>query len=910
MTHRSIWRWAGLSLVCAVGVFHELAAQDWPRYGHDGSLTGRSPLAGQIELPHVSWSLPLTGRELLVELRPSAGDHSAYLSASAAANAAASLWKPAGPASRDIDGRGALRPAVETFHERWARFLPDVPGLQRAAWNHTWTDQKVCRLQLFAYDGGWDQPRLVWETDPPEDTIFNPLNVAYDIDGDGIVEVCVAAHYRIMIFEGTTGRKESELRYHGSRPYGWFGLADVDADGQQELVTIGDFQSHVDVVEYDAHQPESERLSVKWRRDIEQNIEERSKWPQVGPHPVANVAGDDRPEIVVNLFNDTGDGQWHVVVLDAATGRIVVDIPRRFGWGSCCLDGSSRESLFLASSDGVLVHDRGQIELLQIEEQSPQVQWSASASAWCLTDRPRLGGDWSTTASQGLRQTAIQGQVRPVFFARTWHDEPSRLVTLSALRCRERGDVAEVWRVEGIPDSATLEVQDSDAPVDDALARLRVQLALNQETTLVGRDVAPGVISNQPLGGDASMPIVARLGSGAARTVVLETPGATICAIDPPVGAGDVPRVRWQRRGRGMRDGSRSLGLLAADLTGDGIDEVIAADAAAAGHAVLRVYRGDGGTLWERPFPQVPGALPVWNVGALTFWWPGQFRSPGTTDLLVNTRRGLMHSDIGQLLHGNDGTSVWQHDKATIPGEFRWGWAGTPLAICDVQGDARQEVVCTHPVCFWVADGATGELTAGRELASRKALPAWAAYGEPLVHDFNADGTLEVLLDSPYILAMLDLTGTPLWHGLPRVDFPVTRSDGNSGETTPCKHALIDFDADGRWEVASAGYGDGVRAFDAQDGRRLWSPDAPAPTCPRTAATNIDGRGGDELLYVAGRQLVAVTGDRHAGRILWAWEGAAPLSMPAIADVDGDGAVEIIVQDANAVVYCLDRALP
>ena len=119
---------------------------------------------------------------------------------------------------------------------------------------------------------------------------------------------------------------------------------------------------------------------------------------------------------------------------------------------------------------------------------------------------------------------------------------------------------------------------------------------------------------------------------------------------------------------------------------------------------------------------------------------------------------------------------MWQHDKATIPGEFRWGWAGTPLAICDVQGDARQEVICTHPVCFWVADGDTGELTTGRELASRKALPAWAAYGEPLVHDFNADGKLEVLLDSPYILAMLDLTGTPLWHGLPRVDFPVTRA--------------------------------------------------------------------------------------------------------------------------------------
>ena len=101
---------------------------------------------------------------------------------------------------------------------------------------------------------------------------------------------------------------------------GWFGVVDLDADGQSELVTIGDFQSHIDVLEFDPARPESERLSVKWRRDIEQDIERREKWPQVGPHPVIDVTGDGCPEIVLNLFNDT-DGQWHAVVLDAASGR-------------------------------------------------------------------------------------------------------------------------------------------------------------------------------------------------------------------------------------------------------------------------------------------------------------------------------------------------------------------------------------------------------------------------------------------------------------------------------------------------------------------------------------------------------------------------------------------------------------
>ena len=82
--------------------------------------------------------------------------------------------------------------------------------------------------------------------------------------------------------------------------------------------------------------------------------------------------------------------------------------------------------------------------------------------------------------------------------------------------------------------------------------------------------------------------------------------------------------------------------------------------------------------------------------------------------------------------------------------------------------------------------------------------------------------------------------------------------------------------------------------------------EAPAPTGPKVTAANIDGRGGDEILYPAGDTLVAVTGDRTAGRVLWTWRGPARLSLPAVADVDGDGLAETVVQDADATIHCLD----
>jgi outer membrane protein assembly factor BamB len=209
-------------------------------------------------------------------------------------------------------------------------------------------------------------------------------------------------------------------------------------------------------------------------------------------------------------------------------------------------------------------------------------------------------------------------------------------------------------------------------------------------------------------------------------------------------------------------------------------------------------------------------------------------------------------------------------------------------------------------VCFWVADGSTGEIIAARDLADRKILPAWAAYGQPIVHDFNGDGEQEVLLDSVYILALLDRNGTPIWHGKRRRDYPTGQSDDNFGETTSIRHALVDFDGDGRFEIASGGYQDGVRAIDPRDGTVLWSLDAPTPTGTKCSAADINGDGGDELLYVAGTTLHVITGDRTGGRELWTWSAPTTLSLPAIADVDGDGRAEIIVQSADGVVRCID----
>jgi hypothetical protein len=917
--------WAALGLlICAASWLDARAADDeWPQYGHDGALTGRSGLKGDIRNPRVAWSCSVAGTAYTLELTPASGEHESILDSGVKLpqRSRATDWVSLfarwglGPVKLDMDGSGRLRDAPECFHERWAKILPDVRGMQRVAWNNTWTLGKIARLQLFAYDQGHDKPRLVWQTDPPDGDVFSPLNVVYDIDGDGTQEVCVAAHYRVMIFEGTTGRKETELRYHSNRPYGWFGLADVDGDGQMELITLGDFQSHFDVLEFDRGKPEPQRLSVKWRRDIETAIENRTKWPQVGPRPVVNVTGDARPEIVVNMFNDAGDEQWHVQVIDACNGSILCDLPRRYVQGSADVDGNGREELFCAATQGVVIPSVGVIELCAIEDGKSRVIWSESGGQWVCADLPRLGGTWSTTAASGMRSVVVTNDgngggpswlVR--YKARIGTSAPGADragLCLASMRMDENGKVARQWVLAGIDGRVEVAAARTDPGHAAPRALMKTMLAADDKARWSGHGVEATVLNSERVGGPLAPPIVARLKKAAPPSALVEGPGGRVFAIDAPSSDQGRPAVLWQVPGRGMASGSRWAGLAAADLDGDGNCEVLVGDESSDGHAELVAYRHDRSVFWRTRFDGIPGAPPIWNVGGLTFWWPGHFRHPDKMDVFVSLRKSLMHSDVGVMVDGHTGRVLWRQEKAVAPGQFHWGYAGSVTGVADVNGDGLDELINVYPVCYWVADGRTGKLIEAMELSSRKHLPAWAAYGEPIVRDFAGGGTPEVLLDSPYILALLQRSGRSIWHGLPRADYPTGVERDNVGETTATRHCLIDFDGDGRFEIASGGYKDGVRAIDPSNGKVLWRLKAPDPTCEKVAAVNIDGQGGDELIYPAGDKLIAVTGDRTQGRILWTWQGPAALSMPAIADIDGDGKAEIVIRSADGTIHCL-----
>ena len=70
----------------------------------------------------------------------------------------------------------------------------------------------------------------------------------------------------------------------------------------------------------------------------------------------------------------------------------------------------------------------------------------------------------------------------------------------------------------------------------------------------------------------------------------------------------------------------------------------------------------------------------------------------------------------------------------------------------------------------------------------------------------------------------------------------------------------------------------------------------------------MDGDGRDEFLFAVERTLYALHERDAAPHLVWQLELPAAPGDLALADVDGDGKIEILFIGADSVLYCLSAA--
>jgi hypothetical protein len=876
-----------------------LSPGDWPMPAHDRTLSNRSPLKCDLQAaPRKLWQLNTAVWTGDVEVV--ADGQKQTLTLDTPLNAST----PIPTRMLDVSGSGKPVPVADGY---WARLLPQVKGLQRVAWTSTWGDTPS-RLQCFSYEQGLGHPKLEWET-PPEQTVYAPQTCIADVNGDGKQEVVCSLHYRTMVFDGQTGKKLHELRYHHLRNYGFFGLFFEPGDSYAKFVNISDFAHHFDVLDFNGGD-----MTVAFRRDVQGvesgGITRSSKIVRPGPNPLEDLDGDGHVEMTFNLFNDQGDNMWHVMSYEPLTGTVKLNLKGQYLVGLYDVDGCGHPELLCQSVSDRNTTGWTTLKVLKLRNGKVETLQTIDNARFATFDLTYLPPTVDTGAAGG-RTTAAAGRIGA-------HGEPGFLLLrpgtdLRPCRAeayvRQGGRFIPAWSVAAPPDGTLAVYSVEGRNAGDTLAsgkpaRVVFTVSGPQSHTAITLAGAQG----QPRNWNAAVrsapaPIV--VSSRGRPYLITENSNDRVAAyaLSPERKS---PKLLWQRPGRGMADGSGvTSGLAAGDIEGRGEPAVVFAEQdPKTGAAALVATDLSGHDLWRHVFAGYDSDRPLWNLGGLTFWTLAHLTDPRRLDVYVNTRRSTMHSDVSFALDGRTGAQLWTGDAVPIHGVPTWGFGGTPVACVDFVGNGLEQIVSEYPVCYYVVDGRNGHFLHTVDLAAQTVLPGWAAYGRPLVADFSGDGKRQVLVPSPYVTGLLTREGKAIWSA------PTHRGESS---VTGCQ--VGDFDGDGKREVArlwtspSPSAPPSLELLDGATGKEKGAPFVQdGMTLAGAVVADVDGDGADELVCrIAPKTLGALRLRGGVPKLLWQVSLPAEPVTTLVADLDGSGKGTLVVSCADGSILALGR---
>ena len=412
-----------------------------------------------------------------------------------------------------------------------------------------------------------------------------------------------------------------------------------------------------------------------------------------------------------------------------------------------------------------------------------------------------------------------------------------------------------------------------------------------------------------------------------------------------------------QRLGDGS---SLEASPLLVDVDGDGVLDIVQAS----GGGWVTALRGEGTSIWaahvetiEEIDDAMPGshsAAPAYADVGLEMYAPiaatpaaGDLDGDGDVEIVVATMRGAVHV-FGADGAPRSGFPVLLDPIATTDPAFQVddGILGAPV-LSDLDGDGRLDIVVVGfdgKVYAWTADGA---LLPGWPIVPRWDTTADARehiISSPAVGDLDGDGRPEVVFGTN---EAIDDEHAPLFayhsDGTPLAGWPV-RMWGYStdilpvvGEGMPESPAIGDLDGDGVPEVIAHSMGGSVSVF-APDGSTVFETlsnasaygagtnvgdNAVLPLINSPSLGDVDGDGVLDLVTGAtgiGYMLSGLAeGERtDFDQMVAAWSGVdgtflagwprviddLPFFLnPAIGDIDGDGAMEVVAGTGGGVAH-------
>src|SRR5579871_985729 len=766
-----------------------------PAWSISDVVVAANSLSGAFFPPSpVLWSLYIGARQSSIALQPATGAPGTInlpaTDSNAGALAANATWG-IGPPTYDLNQNGnPIKFPIIDSQTKIGNFIAGSSSFQKVYFDTCGGEQAPdANCVGYGHFYQWQTGTWVeqWKT-AGIPLLFFSNTIVGDFDHDGRLEVAAQPWYDIQVYDLLTGTPKTSARavpdnVLTGRQYGWLGAYDLNGDGTQEFVALGLFENFIAVMGW-----QNGQLVKLWDHTIEIVHDLAQTIHATTTYPVQDINGDGILDVVTSIYNESGDGQWHVVARDGMTGNVLLDQPGRYLLGMKDVNGDGAAEMFTIATSGQLTPEYGQVDVVSFRggTLTTLLELNGASVATQQVDQLPLNINTGNVLMDLVASPITKGGL-PAFFTSRLVDAAHGTIELTPWQW-SNGKLAKLGTITG-PHLQVLATRPADPGSPGFL--ISAAVSGNNSGSIAISGVSGTVVQSSVMRAPLSSAVVGHLRPQDPPTVIVQDALDELVAFRPSSATGSGTIV-WTHAGHGASTGdatgtgqNESAGALLASLTGDGTLQTLAETTGASGQARIVAIQPDGSDLWTSDFSGFPAASPAQNEPGVTLLYAGRFRNADREDVVVSTRSETITTDEINLVDGSSGQLVWNDkngsDPSLIPApthdDTGFGWH----AVYDWDHNGLDDLV-GFTLNYWVKNGTDQNLfdrylvspsvavenTIGLVFPPDSSWPTefYPVAGIPVIGDFLNNGTDTILYGgSQYLLGLIDpLSGKGIWQ--------------------------------------------------------------------------------------------------------------------------------------------------